>query len=70
MVDVRAIEPDGHKFAMALLDRENLAVMPGESFGPSAAGHLRISLCQPEALLAEAAGRIARLASTYSPRNP
>lgn len=66
MVDVRSIEPDGNKFAMALLDKENLAVMPGESFGQAAAGHLRISLCQPKHKLVDAANRIARLASTYS----
>ena len=29
--------------------------MPGSSFGEAAAGHIRISLCQPEDVLREAA---------------
>jgi len=65
MIDVRAIEPDGGKFALALLDRENLAVMPGESFGPSASGHLRLTLCQPDHLLEEAAERVGRVVKNY-----
>ncbi|HEY4193264.1 MAG TPA: pyridoxal phosphate-dependent aminotransferase [Mesorhizobium sp.] len=65
MLDIAAIEPDDEKFAAALLDKEMVAVMPGSSFGEAAAGHIRISLCQPEATLKEAAGRIRRFASTY-----
>ena len=41
------------------------AVMPGSSFGEAAAGHIRISLCQPERHLAEAATRLQRFASGY-----
>ncbi len=58
MLDVRAISASGEAFASSLLDAERLAVMPGESFGTATAGHVRISLCQPEAVLAEAARRI------------
>src|SRR5690606_4602399 len=65
MLDVSAIEPDDEKFAFALLDAEQLGVMPGSSFGNSAAGHIRISLCQPEAILQEAAARLRRFASAY-----
>ena len=35
--------------------------MPGSSFGEAAAGHIRISLCQPETVLQEAASRLRRL---------
>jgi len=65
MLDLRAIETDGERFAFGLLDAENVAVMPGESFGHAAAGHIRISLCQPDEVLAEAAGRITRFIRTY-----
>jgi arginine:pyruvate transaminase len=65
MLDIGAIEPDDEKFAWALLERELVGVMPGSSFGEAAAGHIRISLCQPESILKEAAARLRRFASTY-----
>ena len=65
MLDIGAIEPDDGLFAFGLLDAEKLAVMPGSSFGDAAAGHIRISLCQDEALLREAARRIRRFVSGY-----
>jgi arginine:pyruvate transaminase len=39
--------------------------MPGSSFGEAAAGHIRISLCQPEPILAEAATRLKRFVASY-----
>lgn len=66
MIDIRDITNDAEKFAFALLEKEKLCVMPGDSFGPSAAGHIRISLCQPEDKLREGAERLKRFASTYS----
>ncbi|MEL7428634.1 MAG: aminotransferase class I/II-fold pyridoxal phosphate-dependent enzyme [Pseudomonadota bacterium] len=66
MVDIRAIAQDAQKFAFALLEAENVAIMPGDSFGPSARGHIRISLCQPEDRLREAAKRLRRFTTTYS----
>ena len=65
MLDVSAIEPDCEAFAFAFLDKEQVAVMPGASFGEAAAGHIRISLCQPEDVLQEAAARLRRFVSTY-----
>jgi arginine:pyruvate transaminase len=65
MLDISAVEPDDEKFAWALLDAEKVAVMPGSSFGEAAAGHIRISLCQPEDVLREAAARLRKFASTY-----
>ena len=65
MLDITAIEPDCEKFAWALLEAEKLAVMPGVSFGDAAAGHIRISLCQPEPVLIEAATRLRRFAASY-----
>lgn len=60
MLDVREIQTDDEAFAFRLLDSENIAVMPGSSFGEAAAGHIRISLCQPDEVLREAAQRIRR----------
>ncbi|MBU2192729.1 MAG: aminotransferase class I/II-fold pyridoxal phosphate-dependent enzyme, partial [Alphaproteobacteria bacterium] len=65
MLDVSAIEPDDEKFAWGLLDGEKVGVMPGSSFGEAAAGHIRISLCQPDGILLEAAARLRRFASAY-----
>ncbi len=65
MLDVSAIEPDDEKFAWGLLDAEKVGVMPGSSFGDAAAGHIRISLCQPDDILLEAAARLRRFASSY-----
>jgi arginine:pyruvate transaminase len=65
MLDISAVEPDDEKFAWAFLDAENVSVMPGSSFGDAAAGHIRISLCQPDEVLLEAAARLRRFASSY-----
>ena len=60
MLDVRAVQPDDEAFAWSLLEAEKLAVMPGSSFGEAASGCIRISLCQPDDVLEEAAGRLKR----------
>ena len=65
MLDIRAVEPDCERFAFALLHAEKLSVMPGSSFGDAAAGHIRISLCQPDDVLVEAAARLKRFISSY-----
>ncbi len=44
MLDIRATGMDGESFANALLDAERIAVMPGESFGQAAAGHVRVAM--------------------------
>jgi arginine:pyruvate transaminase len=43
MLDLRATGLSGKEFASRLLDDELIAVMPGESFGEAAAGHVRIA---------------------------
>jgi len=62
MLDIRETGLTGDEFAARLLDAENISVMPGESFGDAAAGHLRVALTIPEAELREALGRIAAFA--------
>jgi arginine:pyruvate transaminase len=66
MLDVREVEPDCEKFAWAFLEAEKVAVLPGSSFGEAAAGHIRISLCQPDEMLREAAARLKRFVGTYN----
>ena len=63
MLDIRATGLSGLAFARCLLDRDAIAVMPGESFGAAAAGHVRIALTVPEAVLVPALGRIAARAA-------
>ena len=44
MLDIRATGLSGVDFANQLLDTRAIAVMPGESFGNAAAGHLRVAM--------------------------
>jgi arginine:pyruvate transaminase len=60
LLDVRGTGLGAADFARRLLDSEQVAVLPCDGFGPSAAGHLRLALSAPEARLRDAAGRILR----------
>ena len=44
MLDIRSTGLNGEAFANALLEQRKIAVMPGESFGAAAAGHIRVAL--------------------------
>jgi len=44
MLDIRGTGLSGDDFADKLLDAHHIAVMPGESFGASAAGHVRVAM--------------------------
>ena len=44
MLDMRTTGLSGETFAHALLDAHQIAVMPGESFGQAAAGHIRVAM--------------------------
>jgi arginine:pyruvate transaminase len=59
LIDVRATGLSGEAFASSLLDRQKVAVMPGESFGAGLSGWLRLSLTQADDRTVEAANRIA-----------
>ncbi len=63
LIDVRATGLSGTDFALALLAQEKVAVMPGDSFGQSLQGWLRVSLTQPDDLIALACDRIAAFAA-------
>ncbi|HYH20170.1 MAG TPA: pyridoxal phosphate-dependent aminotransferase [Azospirillum sp.] len=62
LLDIRATGLTSDAFAERLLEAEGVAVLPADGFGPSAAGHLRISLTAPDAVLEEAGKRIVRFA--------
>lgn len=64
LVDVRATGLSGVDFASGLLDRQKVAVMPGESFGTGLSGWLRLSLTQPDDRTTLAANRIAAHAAS------
>jgi arginine:pyruvate transaminase len=68
LLDVRGTGLDAAAFARALLDEEGVATLPCDGFGPSAAGHLRLSLTSADARLAEAGHRIVRLAQRLAER--
>ncbi|MBS0124235.1 pyridoxal phosphate-dependent aminotransferase [Thetidibacter halocola] len=54
MLDIRKTGLSGRDFAERLLDQHRIAVMPGESFGRSAAGHIRVALTVEDDRLWEA----------------
>jgi arginine:pyruvate transaminase len=62
MLDIRETGLSGDEFAARLLEAQHIAIMPGESFGNAAAGHLRVALTVPEDQLRDALGRIAGFA--------
>ncbi|WP_421704459.1 pyridoxal phosphate-dependent aminotransferase [Aliiroseovarius sp.] len=58
MLDMRATGLSGEEFANRLLDEERIAVMPGESFGQAAAGHIRVAMTVADAEFEAALGRV------------
>jgi arginine:pyruvate transaminase len=63
MLDIRATGLSGDDFAALLLDTHHVAVMPGESFGAAAAGHVRVALTVDDARLEVAVGQLLDLAA-------
>ena len=71
MVDVRGTGRSDEDFAWGLLEAEGVSVLPAATFGESAAGHVRVSLTAPEAVLGEACDRIERyVRSLVGPQEP
>jgi arginine:pyruvate transaminase len=68
LLDIRGTGLGSQDFALGLLESEHVAVLPCDGFGPSAAGHLRIALSQPDARLKEAGERIVRYAQRLAQR--
>jgi arginine:pyruvate transaminase len=66
MLDVRRTGLSGRAFAEALLDARRIAVMPGESFGISAAGHIRVALTVEDERLLRAIRSLCNFAADYA----
>ena len=60
MCDVSGTGLSGREFAEQLLSAEQVSVVPGDAFGPSAAGFVRIGLAQNQVTLRKACKRIRR----------
>ena len=54
MLDIRSTGMSGEDFAYALLEAHHIAVMPGESFGQAAAGHIRVAMTIEDTAFAQA----------------
>lgn len=68
MVDVRETGLSGYDFGHQLLAQERVAMLPGDAFGPTLTGYLRLSLTVSEDLLADACQRIRRFAAGLTPQ--
>jgi len=68
MLDIRATGLGGQDFALALLDQEKIAVMPGESFGAAAAGHIRVAMTVEDDLFSGAIRKIVQFAEELAAR--
>ncbi len=66
MVDIRSSGLTGVEFANRMLNDHDVATMPGESFGPSANGHIRLSLTADDTSIIEGCARIRALAESIS----
>jgi arginine:pyruvate transaminase len=66
MLDLRATGLSGIGFAERLLETEHIAVMPGESFGRAAAGHVRVAMTVADDLYEDALARLLRFAGTLA----
>ena len=66
MLDVRPTGLSGVEFASRLLDEKAVATMPGESFGPTGSGHIRISLTASDDELIKGCRGILSFANTLT----
>jgi aspartate/methionine/tyrosine aminotransferase len=58
--DIRRLTPDSRRFALDLLDREQVVVVPGEAFGESSKTCIRIAYTVGQEKLREALERLER----------
>ena len=64
MLDIRATGMSGEAFAYALLEAHHIAVMPGESFGTAAAGHIRVAMTIEDGAFVQALETLCEFAGT------
>lgn len=66
MLDVRSTGMSGEDFAYALLEKHHVAVMPGESFGTAAAGHIRVAMTIEDTRFAQALATVCDFAESLA----
>ena len=66
MIDIRATGLNGVEFSKALLNSRSIAVMPGESFGNSSAGHIRVAMTISDDKFEYATRSICSFASSFT----
>lgn len=65
LLDVEPLNTTAYEFAVALLDAENVSVLPCDGFGPGGRYLVRIGLCVDGDELAKACASIKRFVTTY-----
>jgi arginine:pyruvate transaminase len=63
LLDIRATGLTGEAFGEALLEATGIAVMPGESFGSAAAGHVRVAMTVADDRYREALAKLLEFAA-------
>jgi len=63
MLDIRATGLSGDEFGDRLLTQHHIAVMPGESFGRAAAGHIRVAMTIEDSAFEAALTRLVTFAT-------
>ncbi|MCF7725657.1 aminotransferase class I/II-fold pyridoxal phosphate-dependent enzyme [Sulfitobacter sp. M220] len=66
MLDIRSTGMTGENFAYALLEKHHIAVMPGESFGEAAAGHIRVAMTIEDTRFAQALATVCDFAEALA----
>ena len=64
--DISEITQDSRQFALDLLEEEHIVVVPGDAFGPSGKGCVRVALTVNQEVLKEALERIHRFIKKIS----
>ncbi len=65
--DISAVTPDSTSFALSLLEQERVLVIPGQAFGASGEGCVRIAGTVDEEKLKEAMHRLKRYVRSFHP---
>ncbi|HYF01553.1 MAG TPA: aminotransferase class I/II-fold pyridoxal phosphate-dependent enzyme, partial [Planctomycetota bacterium] len=67
--DIRSTGLTSEQFVTRLLEEERVACVPGDAFGPSGTGYVRLSYANSLENVQEAGRRIARFAAKYQEMN-
>lgn len=68
MLDISATGLSGEAFAYGLLEAHQIAVMPGESFGAAAAGHIRVAMTIEDKAFTSAMETLCAYAQSLAPQ--